>query len=80
MTNFKLTLDHLAREWYNQTGKKKTSWESLTTDFSRYFFYSRKVHEKPALPVEQIQVQPSDRQHRGVHQKCSRVRRPASLH
>ena len=37
MTNFKLTLDHLAREWYNQTGKKKTSWDSLTTDFSRYF-------------------------------------------
>ena len=37
MNNFKLTLDHLAREWYNQTGKKKTTWNSLTTEFSRYF-------------------------------------------
>ena len=44
------------------------------------FFYSRKVPEKSTLPVEQIQVQPSDRRHRGVHQKCSRVRSPARLH
>ena len=25
ITNFKLTLDHLAREWYNNTGRKKTT-------------------------------------------------------
>ena len=37
ITNFKLTLDHLAREWYNNTGRKKTTWRSLTTEFSRYF-------------------------------------------
>ena len=35
--NFKLTLDHLAREWYNNTGRKKETWKSLTTEFSRYF-------------------------------------------
>ena len=37
ITNFKLTLDHLAKEWYNNTGRKKTTWKSLTTEFSRYF-------------------------------------------
>ena len=37
ITNFKLTLDHLTREWYNNTGRKKTTWKSLTTEFSRYF-------------------------------------------
>ena len=35
--NFKLTLDHLAREWFNDTGTKYGTWEILTREFSKYF-------------------------------------------
>ena len=32
-----VNLDHLAREWYNNTGEEREIWKSLTTEFSRYF-------------------------------------------
>ena len=35
--NLKLTLDHLARKWFNDTGRKIAAWEALTREFSKYF-------------------------------------------
>ena len=37
VTNFKLTLDHFAWEWYNDTGTDIDKWETLIHEFSRYF-------------------------------------------
>ena len=35
--HFKLTLDHLAREWFNDTGRGLPNWELMSREFSKYF-------------------------------------------
>ena len=34
---FRLTLDHLAREWYNDTGAEITDWTEMKQEFSKHF-------------------------------------------
>ena len=34
---FRLTLDHLAREWYNDTGTDITDWTNMKQEFSKHF-------------------------------------------
>ena len=34
---FRLTLDHLAREWYNDSGSATVDWEEMKQEFSKHF-------------------------------------------
>ena len=46
--NFRLTLDHHAREWYDKADCK-TSWKQV-------FLYTRKINEESSQQMERIQV------------------------
>ena len=47
---FRYTLDHLAREWYNDAVKPDWDYDKLTTEFSKYYSTQgrslRQLHDK----------------------------------
>ena len=53
--NFRLTLDHHAREWYDKADCK-TSWKENEAGIQQVFFYTRKINEESSQQMERIQV------------------------
>ena len=45
---FRLTLDHLAREWYNDSGSAIDDWTEMKQEFSKHFSTQGKIHAKLA--------------------------------
>ena len=69
--NFKLTLDHLAREWYDNA-ESKGDYEKLKGDFSRHFSTQGKSVRNLHARWNSFTFDPATDEYRSIPQKCPR--------